>query len=76
MDELKDIYGIEMNLQEKSMFAYKILIEETKRTVESLELTTYKENRIENLKRQKAVDLMSQLIYDNLKANEKTGETG
>ena len=71
MDELKDIYGIEMNLQEKSMFAYKILIEETKRTVESLELTTYKENRIENLKRQKAVDLMSQLIYDNLKANEK-----
>lgn len=75
MDELKDIYGIEMNLQEKRMLAYRILVEEMKRTVESLELTTHKESRIENLKRQKAVDFMSQLIYDNLKANEKTGET-
>lgn len=75
MDELKDIYGIEMNLQEKSMLDYRILVEEMKRTAEALELTTYKDSRIENLKRQKAVDFMSQLIYDNLKANENTGET-
>lgn len=55
MDELKEMYGIDMSLGDKKMVAIDILTNEWERTAHVLEIASNAEQRIYALKKQKAI---------------------
>lgn len=62
MDELKDLYGIEMSCDEKKVVAISMLSNEMRRIGTLLELASNSTQRIEALKKQKAIEYMLSLI--------------
>ena len=62
MDELKDLYGIEMSRDEKIVVAISMLSNEMRRIGTLLELASNSTQRIEALKKQKAIEYMLSLI--------------
>lgn len=64
MDELKDLYGIEMSRDEKKVIAISMLSSEMRRIGTVLELASNSAQRIEALKAQKAIEYMLSLIGD------------
>lgn len=62
MDELKDLYGIEMSRDEKKVVAISMLSNEMRRIGTLLELVSNSTQRIEALKKQRAIEYMLSLI--------------
>ena len=62
MDELKELYGIEMSLYDKKVEAINILTDVLLKTSRKLELVSNAPQRIEALKKQKAVEYMLSLM--------------
>lgn len=62
MNELKDIYGIELSDVEILISALKILMEESARVDNVLEMASYKPQRIEALTRKEAIGFILKCI--------------
>ena len=62
MDELKDLYGIYMSRDEKTVVAISMLSNEMRKICTLLELASNSTQRIEALKKQKAIEYMLSLI--------------
>ena len=62
MDELKDLYGIEMSRDEKKFVAITMLSNEMRRLGNSLETASNSAQRIDSLKKQKAIEYMFSLM--------------
>lgn len=62
IDELKELYGIEMSLYHKKVVAINILSDVLLKTSKKLELVSNAPQRIEALKKQKAIEYMLFLI--------------
>lgn len=62
MDELKDLYGIDLSHDEKKVVAISILSNEMRKIGTVLELASNSTQRIEALKKQKAIEYMLSLI--------------
>ena len=62
MNELKDIYGIELSDVEILISALKILMEESARVDNVLEMASYKPQRIEALRRKEAISFILKCI--------------
>lgn len=62
MDELKELYGIDMSVGEKKMVAIGILTEEWQRTAHILEMVSNAGQRIDALKKQKAIQYILLLM--------------
>ena len=62
MDELKDLYGIEMSHDEKKAVAISMLSNEMRRIGTLLELASNSPQRIEALKKQKAIEYLLSMI--------------
>ena len=62
MDELKELYGIEMSRDDIKCVARQILTDEILRTCSILEKASNSTQRIDALKRQKAIEFMALLL--------------
>lgn len=62
MNELKDVYDIELTQSDLVMKAIEIISEEYQRVNKVLEMATYRPQRIEALKRIEAINYLLKLI--------------
>lgn len=69
MDELKELYGIEMTTDEKKFIAVDILRKEWERTSHILDMASNAPQRIDALKKQEAIKYVLSLNWE--KPNDK-----